>query len=67
MLAVPKLSISKKLERSERYDPEKVYEFRYKSKRHPEFPRDFVLSQPDDRSSTTAIFRPPPRASATLA
>lgn len=54
MRAVPKLSISKKLEKSERYDPEMDYRFRYKSKRHPEFPH--VIKFSGGRSSGMMLF-----------
>ena len=54
MRDIPKLSISKKAETTERYDPEKVYAFRYSAKRHAEFPH--VVKFSGGRSSGMMLF-----------
>ena len=54
MLAVPKLSISGSIRRAKRYDPDKTYLFRYRSKRHRELPH--VVKFSGGRSSGMLLF-----------
>ena len=54
MQAVPKLSISGKLHQPKRYDPDKTYLFRYRSKRHPGLPH--VVKFSGGRSSAMLLF-----------
>ena len=54
MRAVPQLFISKELEPSNRYDPEKTYAFRYRAKRHQELPH--VVKFSGGRSSGMLLF-----------
>ena len=55
MRLTPRLAITKKREeQAGRYDPDRVYGFRYKSKRHPEFPH--VVKFSGGRSSGMMLF-----------
>lgn len=54
MQAVPKLSISGRIRKAERYDPEKTYLFRYRSKRHRELPH--IVKFSGGRSSGMLLF-----------
>ena len=54
MRAIPKLSISRKLQRSKHYDPDKTYSFRYRSKDHQELPH--VVKFSGGRSSGMLLF-----------
>ncbi len=54
MQAVPKMSVSKELEAPKRYDPNKVYTFRYRAKRHEELPH--VVKFSGGRSSGMMLF-----------
>lgn len=54
MQAVPKLSISGEIEASKRYNPDKAYKFRYRSKHHREFPH--VVKFSGGRSSGLLLF-----------
>ncbi len=54
MQAIPKLSISRKLQKSKHYDPDKTYSFRYRSKYHQELPH--VVKFSGGRSSGMLLF-----------
>ncbi len=54
MKAIPKLSISRKLSQPKRYDPDKTYLFRYRSKRHLELPH--IVKFSGGRSSGMLLF-----------
>ena len=54
MQAVPKLLISREIEPPARYDPDKNYSFRYRSKRHGELPH--VVKFSGGRSSGLLLF-----------
>ena len=54
MQAIPKLAISGKLEQAERYDPDRTYSFRYRSKRHRRLPH--VVKFSGGRSSGMLLF-----------
>ena len=54
MKGVPKLAISRDLDTSEHYHPERVHSFRYRSKRHPEMPH--VVKFSGGRSSGMLLF-----------
>lgn len=54
MRAVPRLSISGKIRREKRYDPEKTYSFRYRSRRHRALPH--VVKFSGGRSSGMLLF-----------
>ena len=54
MRAVPKLSISGRIRKAERYDPGKAYLFRYRSKRHRELPH--IVKFSGGRSSGMLLF-----------
>ena len=54
IVAVPQLSISRELETPDRYDPETIYSFRYRSKRHLALPH--VVKFSGGRSSGLMLF-----------
>ena len=54
MQAIPKLAISGKLQQAERYDPDRTYSFRYRSKRHRRLPH--VVKFSGGRSSGMLLF-----------
>ena len=54
MEAIPKLAISGKLQHAERYDPDRTYSFRYRSKRHRRLPH--VVKFSGGRSSGMLLF-----------
>ena len=54
MRAIPKLSISKKLQKSKHYDPNKTYSFRYRSKNHRDLPH--VVKFSGGRTSGMLLF-----------